>query len=94
MYVGVCCGIFFQHFTGLEFFKTKNWGKQKRETGVTEQNNLNNSDLRVTSHIRGIFAHVIHQMRLMSSIRESRKPEADSRTPVEPNTYPHQTSVE
>lgn len=92
-YVGVYCGIFFNISTGLEFFKPKNWGKQ-REIGVTEQNNLNNSGLEVTSEIRGIFAHIIHQMRLMSSIREPRKPKAGCRMPVEPIIYPNQTSGE
>ena len=69
--VGVHCAIFFfpQHFCRLGIFQNKGLGKTKRETGVTAQNSLNNSDLRVTSHIRGIFAHIIHQMRLMSSVR-------------------------
>lgn len=80
-YVGVYCGIFFNISTGLEFFKPKNW--ENREIGVTEQNNLNNSGLGVTSmRSEGYFTHIIHQMRLMSSIRESRKPKAGCRMPV------------
>lgn len=62
--------LFFQHFCKVGIFQKKDWGRQKRETGVPEQRSPNNSDFRVTSHIRGMFAHSGHQMRRISSVSQ------------------------
>lgn len=63
--------LFFQHFFRVGSFQNEDWGTQKRETGVTEQHSLNNSDFRVTVHIRGMFAHTGHQMRQISCVSQN-----------------------